>query len=262
MAVTETDVVEALRPVEDPELHRSIVDLGMVRDVAPGRALRRGADRPHRGRLSAPQRDPDAGSPTRWWRSTGSTRSAIDFTVMTDEERVALREQLHGDPAATAGTHEGHGHAEGRVIPFADPGSRTRVPAHRVGQGRGRQVVGHHQPGGRAGPARPLGRGRRRRRVGLLHPADARRRPTAGDHRRDAGAARVASACGASRWGSSPRRTSRSSGGARCCTRRSSSSSPTCSGTIPTSWSSTCLRAPATSPCRWPSSCPAARSTW
>ncbi len=33
MAVTETDVVEALRPVEDPELHRSIVDLGMVRDV-------------------------------------------------------------------------------------------------------------------------------------------------------------------------------------------------------------------------------------
>ena len=34
MAVTEADVVEALRPVEDPELHRSIVDLGMVKGVA------------------------------------------------------------------------------------------------------------------------------------------------------------------------------------------------------------------------------------
>ncbi len=54
---------------------------------------------------------------------------------MTDEERVALREQLHGDPAATAGTHEGHGHAEGRVIPFADPGSRTRCLLIASGKG-------------------------------------------------------------------------------------------------------------------------------
>ena len=33
MSVTREQVVEALRPVEDPELHRSIVDLGMLRDV-------------------------------------------------------------------------------------------------------------------------------------------------------------------------------------------------------------------------------------
>ena len=33
MATTEADVVEALRPVEDPELHRSIVELDMVREV-------------------------------------------------------------------------------------------------------------------------------------------------------------------------------------------------------------------------------------
>jgi len=45
---------------------------------------------------------------------------------MTDEDRAAIREMLHGDPASTAGTHEGHGHAEGRVIPFADPSSKTR----------------------------------------------------------------------------------------------------------------------------------------
>ena len=32
--MTSTDeIIEALRPVEDPELHRSIVDLGMVRNV-------------------------------------------------------------------------------------------------------------------------------------------------------------------------------------------------------------------------------------
>ena len=31
--VSQNEVIEALRPVEDPELHRSIVELGMVRDV-------------------------------------------------------------------------------------------------------------------------------------------------------------------------------------------------------------------------------------
>ena len=34
---TVEQVIEALRPVQDPELHRSIVDLGMVRDVVIGR---------------------------------------------------------------------------------------------------------------------------------------------------------------------------------------------------------------------------------
>ena len=31
--LTEAQVIEALRPVQDPELHRSIVDLDMVRGV-------------------------------------------------------------------------------------------------------------------------------------------------------------------------------------------------------------------------------------
>ena len=31
---TEAEITEALRPVEDPELHRSIVDLGMVKEIA------------------------------------------------------------------------------------------------------------------------------------------------------------------------------------------------------------------------------------
>ena len=33
MPVTADQVIDALRPVQDPELHRSIVDLDMVRDV-------------------------------------------------------------------------------------------------------------------------------------------------------------------------------------------------------------------------------------
>jgi ATP-binding protein involved in chromosome partitioning len=59
----------------------------------------------------------------------------LDFTVMTDDERAALRTRLHGDPAATAGTHQAHGHAEGREIPFADPGSKTRVLLVASGKG-------------------------------------------------------------------------------------------------------------------------------
>ncbi len=35
MPVTSEQIIEALRPVQDPELHRSIVDLGMVRRAEP-----------------------------------------------------------------------------------------------------------------------------------------------------------------------------------------------------------------------------------
>ena len=59
----------------------------------------------------------------------------LDFTVMTDEEREALRIRLHGDPAASAGATATHGHAEGRQIPFAQPGSRTRPVLIASGKG-------------------------------------------------------------------------------------------------------------------------------
>jgi ATP-binding protein involved in chromosome partitioning len=56
----------------------------------------------------------------------GVGRVDLDFTVMTDDERARLRELLHGDPSSTAGSGQAHGHAEGRAIPFAEPGSKTR----------------------------------------------------------------------------------------------------------------------------------------
>jgi ATP-binding protein involved in chromosome partitioning len=119
-------LVEALRPVEDPELHRSIVDLGMLRRAELG------SD----GTAHITVALTVAGCPLRN-EITNRVSTAVteldqvsdvelDFTVMTDHEREELRKRLHGDSAATAGSHQAHGHAEGRAIPFAEPGSKTR----------------------------------------------------------------------------------------------------------------------------------------
>ena len=125
MPTTRDQVIDALQAVQDPELHRSIVELGMVRDVVVG------AD----GRVSLTIALTVVGCPLRAeiqsrvgaaLEPLGVEAVALDFTVMTDEELSALRQRLHGDPSATAGTHDAHGHAEGRRIPFAEPDSRTR----------------------------------------------------------------------------------------------------------------------------------------
>ncbi|MEY2995543.1 MAG: hypothetical protein RLZZ39_368 [Actinomycetota bacterium] len=126
MTLTREQVVDALRPVEDPELHRSIVDIGMLRDVTIDDDGTVGilvaltvAGCPLRNEIS--NRVNGAVTPL-----SGVARVNLEFTVMTDDERAALREKLHGDPSATAGQGQAHGHAEGRVIPFAEPGSKTR----------------------------------------------------------------------------------------------------------------------------------------
>jgi ATP-binding protein involved in chromosome partitioning len=134
MPVAEAQVLDALRPVEDPELHRSIVDLGMVRSIS--------IDGP---RVAVTVALTVAGCPLRGEitrRVDGAVTALdgvealdLDFTVMTDEEREALRIRLHGDPASTAGSQHAHGHAEGRAIPFADPSSKTRVLLVASGKG-------------------------------------------------------------------------------------------------------------------------------
>ena len=134
MPVTEEQVLDALRPVEDPELHRSIVDLGMVRSIqitgrrvavlvaltVPGCPLKGEITRRVDGAVTA---------------LDGIDALDLDFTSMTDEEREQLRIRLHGDPASTAGSQQAHGHAEGRAIPFADPSSKTRVLLIASGKG-------------------------------------------------------------------------------------------------------------------------------
>ena len=131
---TEAEIIEALRPVEDPELHRSIVDLGMVKEVAqagtnvrvmialttPGCPLKNEINTRVRGAVM---------------ELGGVEEVQVEFTAMTPEELTALRQELHGDPASTAGSQPAHGHAEGRAIPFSEAGSKTRVLLIASGKG-------------------------------------------------------------------------------------------------------------------------------
>jgi ATP-binding protein involved in chromosome partitioning len=124
--VTEEQIIDALRPVQDPELHRSIVDLGMLRGVSvrengvvgvlialtvPGCPLKSEIQR--RVAEAATQLD-------------GVESIDLEFTVMSDDDRAQLRQTLHGNAGATAGSSPAHGHAEGREIPFSKSGSKTR----------------------------------------------------------------------------------------------------------------------------------------
>ncbi|WP_116999167.1 Mrp/NBP35 family ATP-binding protein [Desertimonas flava] len=127
MPVTSEQIVEALRPVEDPELHRSIVDLGMVRRAEPvgdgaaavtialtvaGCPLRNEIQNRVHGALAP----------------LGITAVDLDFTVMTDQEREDLRIKLQSSGGHAHGHSHGQpqGHAEGRPVPFNQPGSKTR----------------------------------------------------------------------------------------------------------------------------------------
>jgi ATP-binding protein involved in chromosome partitioning len=125
MPLTRDQILEALRPVEDPEIHRSIVELGMVRSIDPA------ADGsvavlvaltvpgcPMKNEITNRVKDAVAAL-------NGVTSVAVEFTVMSDDEREALRVQLQG--SGHGHSHgQPQGHAEGRPIPFAQPGSRTR----------------------------------------------------------------------------------------------------------------------------------------
>jgi ATP-binding protein involved in chromosome partitioning len=126
MPIAVEQVIEALRPVQDPELHRSIVDLGMVRDVEVSAS----------GVVTLTVVLTIAGCPLRneiTNRVNGALRADpsvsdvnLTFGVMTDAERENVRRIVHGDAASSAGSQAAHGHAEGRSIPFAQPGSKTR----------------------------------------------------------------------------------------------------------------------------------------
>jgi ATP-binding protein involved in chromosome partitioning len=134
MPVTEAQVIEALRPVNDPELNQSIVDLGMVKTV--------GIDGGHVSVLVALT---VAGCPLRAEITNRVTAAlqpvegvdsvAVDMTVMTDEERAAVAAKMHGNGGGGAGAHAGHAHGAAPTIAFADPGSATRVLGISSGKG-------------------------------------------------------------------------------------------------------------------------------
>jgi ATP-binding protein involved in chromosome partitioning len=125
MPVTSEQLVDALRPVEDPELHRSIVDLGMVRraellpdGTASVLVALTVAGCPLRNEIQ--QRVDGALRPL-----DGVTGVDLEFTVMTDEDREALRAKLQGNGHGHA-HGQPQGHATGRPVPFNQPGSKTR----------------------------------------------------------------------------------------------------------------------------------------
>lgn len=139
MGLSQEQVIEALRPVTDPELHVSIVELDMVRAVD----IRRGRVRvtvaltvpgcPLRDEIT--RRVTAAVSPL-----PGVKGVEVDLTVMTPEELAQVRQRVQ---AAQGGGAQGHahaggaplGHEQGRANPFQDPTSPTRVIGITSGKG-------------------------------------------------------------------------------------------------------------------------------
>ncbi|MBB4696655.1 Mrp/NBP35 family ATP-binding protein [Paractinoplanes abujensis] len=122
-ASTIEDAIQAaLATVDDPEIRRPITDLGMVKGftVADGTVrvelLLTVAGCPLRDKLNSD-------ITTALTKIPGITSVSVDFGVMDEEQRKALQVTLRG-----GGTAE-------PVIPFAQPGSRTRVYAVASGKG-------------------------------------------------------------------------------------------------------------------------------
>jgi ATP-binding protein involved in chromosome partitioning len=118
----EQAVRAALATVDDPEIHKPITDLGMVKNVAvsaDGRAhiavYLTVAGCPMRETIT--RRVTDAVS-----KVAGISAVDVELDVMSDEQRQALRRSLRGDVAEP-------------VIPFAQPGSLTRVYCVASGKG-------------------------------------------------------------------------------------------------------------------------------
>ncbi|GAA1411209.1 Mrp/NBP35 family ATP-binding protein [Catellatospora coxensis] len=115
-------VLAALGSVNDPEIKRPITELGMVESVkvdagvAYVRILLTVAGCPLKDTLRT---DITAAATT----VAGVTAVEIDFGVMSPDQRQDLQKRLRGNAAAEP------------VIPFAQPGSRTRVYAVASGKG-------------------------------------------------------------------------------------------------------------------------------
>jgi ATP-binding protein involved in chromosome partitioning len=121
----ENAVRAALAKVIDPELRRPITELNMVKGVAvePDGTTHVGiylttAACPKKAEISDLVRAAVADVP-------GTGTVTVDLDVMSDEQRTELRKQLRGEQGLSGEP----------VIPFAQPGSLTRVYAVASGKG-------------------------------------------------------------------------------------------------------------------------------
>jgi ATP-binding protein involved in chromosome partitioning len=112
----------ALAGVEDPEIHRPITELGMLKDV---RVLDHGKVEVavYLTVSGCPMKDTITSRVTTAVSGvSGVTAVAVELDVMNDDQRRELRKTVKGD-------------ADEPVIPFAQPGSMTRVYAVASGKG-------------------------------------------------------------------------------------------------------------------------------
>ncbi|MCX4474535.1 Flagellum site-determining protein YlxH [Micromonospora sp. MW-13] len=123
VSTVEDAVQAALATVDDPEIRRPITDLGMVRSAQVGddgvvrvELLLTVAGCPLKDKLRTDITAAVGAVP-------GVTGVEIEFGVMSPEQRQGLQAKLRGGGAAEP------------VIPFAQPGSRTRVYAVASGKG-------------------------------------------------------------------------------------------------------------------------------
>jgi ATP-binding protein involved in chromosome partitioning len=148
MAVDQLQLEAAVDAVVDPELGRTLGDLGLVRLVRPRRrrvlidvalpvaawpGMDELADEIHRVALAVP----------------GVEEVGLEFVVMNEQERMALRRRLRADMLGVAEIddletdddehghdHAGHGHAPAEPLPvFLAPDSKTRVIGVSSGKG-------------------------------------------------------------------------------------------------------------------------------
>ncbi|GAA2521036.1 P-loop NTPase [Pilimelia columellifera subsp. columellifera] len=125
-SVLDQAIHEALATVDDPEIKRPITDLGMVKAVT----VDDGAVRVELLLTVAgcPLKDTLRGDITAAVSAVAGVSSvAVDFGVMSPQQRQELQTRLRGGAGGAAG--------EEPVIPFAQPGSRTRVYAVASGKG-------------------------------------------------------------------------------------------------------------------------------
>jgi len=116
------DVQKALAGVQDPEIRRPITDLGMVKEVtidADGLVT----VAIYLTVAGCPLRDKITADVTAAVTALAGVREVrVDLDVMSDTQRTDLRKSLRGD-------------TEEPVIPFAQPGSLTRVYCVASGKG-------------------------------------------------------------------------------------------------------------------------------
>ena len=134
MAVSDNELTEIVGQVIDPELRRDLHTMGMLRGVSLAGGTVHTV-------VSLPSEDWPAREKlinlieTSLLTRDGVEAVSVEFLVMDEAEQAAVREQLIGDPSASGGSQQAHGHAEGRAIPFAEAGNRTRVLLIASGKG-------------------------------------------------------------------------------------------------------------------------------